>query len=65
MELTPISVDFGQQEKVCPFRTFTKNIQISQAEMHQIIEYPECYYDKCFFYEKKKCKLAESKLMGY
>lgn len=54
-----------EPEKVCPFRTKTRNVQISQGELHQIVEYPECYYGKCFFFKKGECELAKVKLAGY
>jgi len=58
--ITPI-----EPNKVCPFRTFTKNVQISQAEMHQIVFFPECYYSKCFYFKKGECELVKVKLAGY
>lgn len=64
MEFTS-SAGWIEPDKVCPFRTITKNIQISQVETYQVIEYPECYYNKCSFFQEGECELAKVKLARY
>lgn len=50
---------------LCPFRPTTRNVQVSQAEMDQILDFPECYYKQCPFFDSNnsiKCLKAESVL---
>lgn len=50
---------------LCPFRPTTRNVQVSQSEMDQILDFPECYYRECPFFDENnsiKCLKAESTL---
>ena len=42
-------------ELICPFRTKTLSFQGQHGEVVQLVEYPECQYDKCPFYKKFNC----------
>lgn len=59
-------IDTSVTMRVCPFRPTTRTIQISQNEMQQILDYPECYYKSCPYYDinnEIKCLKAESTLI--
>ena len=62
MEVIKMEPDYS---RVCPFRTITTTSQ-EEGKMVQRVDYPECYYNHCDFYnvENHFCDLAISKI-GY
>lgn len=48
-----LRVENHKKDLVCPFRTKTISYQDDTNSVIQIIEFPECHYNKCpFLYNK-------------
>ena len=49
-----------RKELVCPFRTVTINMQLSDGRVISKVEYPPCQYELCPFYKKDNCSRIDN-----